>query len=247
MSFALVGALPAVGVVSRHDAPDDALAELAEGFKFVGRVAPDGACTLIAPDWVVTAAHVAAQLSTKRGTVHFGEEEYGVSRVVIHPKGNLQPDRPPEVDLALVRLDRKVAGITPVALYGDRDELGRVGVIAGGGDVGDGRSVPRRSDGRLRAVKNVIDDAGPMRLFINFDEPPGGIELEGVGGPGDSGGPLLMEKEGQFYLAGVSSGSFGAPPGRYGVTDVYMRVSSFLDWIREAMDHQQGNTKGSTD
>lgn len=39
----------------------------------------------------------------------------------------------------------------------------------------------------------------------NSGAPPGGTELEGLGGPGDSGGPVFVEVDGQLYLAAISS------------------------------------------
>lgn len=45
-----------------------------------------------------------------------------------------------------------------------------------------------------------------------------GTDLEGVGGPGDSGGPALLELDGRVLVAGVSSAA-SSPPGQYGLTD----------------------------
>ena len=100
--------------------------------------------------------------------------------------------------------------------------------IVGYGDVGDGKSRPRRSDGRRRAVTNIINDSGPSKIFVRFDPSNDATELEGIGGPGDSGGPALIKKDGNVYLVGVSHASMGGKPGRYGVTDIYTRVSSYL-------------------
>jgi secreted trypsin-like serine protease len=57
------------------------------------------------------------------------------------------------------------------------------------------------------------------------------LTLEGVGAPGDSGGPALIEANGRIALAGVSSASMNGKPGTYGVVDVYTRISSYADWI----------------
>ena len=65
--------------------------------------------------------------------------------------------------------------------------------------------------------------------------PPAGSEMEGVGGPGDSGGPALVEESGRYFVAGISSASMNGRPGTYGVTDVYTRVSSYVDWIEKTM------------
>ncbi len=229
--LAVVSGPVALGVVARHDRSDSMLLELGEGFPAVGRVLPDGGCTLIAPTWAITAAHVAASVSPEESRVRFGEQEYVVKRVVMHPDAKLVENRPPEVDLALIELAEKVEGIEPISLYRLNDEQGQAVIIVGYGDVGDGLSVPRRSDGKRRAVTNTIADAGPRRLFCRFDEPPGGSTLEGVSGPGDSGGPALITEVGKVSIAGVSSASMDGKPGRYGVTDVFTRISTYADWI----------------
>jgi hypothetical protein len=91
-----------------------------------------------------------------------------------------------------------------------------------------------RTDHRRRAVTNRVDDAGPRRLFMGFDTPEQATALEGIGGPGDSGGPAVIERGGTRYVAGISSGAMGKP-GQYGAIDVYTRVSAYVDWIEQAM------------
>lgn len=217
-------------VVIRHDRDDTAALRLAEPYHATGRVLPDGGCTLIAPTWAVTAAHVAASIRPQ-GQVQFGDTKYTVKRTVLHPEGKAPRGVPPEVDLALIELTEPVKRIEPAKLYRGRKELGATLVVVGYGDYGNPRSGMRRTDGRRRAVTNVVDDAGPRRIFMKFDEPPNGSEHEGVGGPGDSGGPALLLEGSQYFLAGVSSASMKGKPGQYGVTDVYTRVSSYITWI----------------
>ena len=57
--------------------------------------------------------------------------------------------------------------------------------------------------------------------------------MEGTAGPGDSGGPALIEVDGVPYVAGISS--LGMPgkngPGTYGAIEHYVRVSSHARWI----------------
>jgi secreted trypsin-like serine protease len=55
---------------------------------------------------------------------------------------------------------------------------------------------------------------------------------------GDSGGPLLetrtdLRGEDKYYIVGVVSTGIGC--GIAGIPGVYMRVSSYLDWIQETM------------
>jgi hypothetical protein len=220
----------AAAVVGRPDR--DEASRLARGARYpaAGRVLPDGGCTLVAPRWALTAAHVAANLRPG-SKVDFDGQMAVVSRVVLHPEGESPPGRPPEVDLALLQFAEPVAGVEPIAPYRGKDELGTTLVLVGHGDFGTAGSPIHHSDGRRRAVENAVDDAGPKRLFLRFDAPPAGVADEGVGAAGDSGGPAILELEGKPYLAGVSSASMDGKPGQYGVVDVYTRVGSYLDWI----------------
>lgn len=233
LTFLATAVAMLLGIVGRHDRADSAFLELGARFTAVGQVLPDGQCALIAPGWVLTAAHVAGGAPKERLRVRFGDREVAVKRVILHPEGKLLPGRPPEVDLAVMELESPVEGVAPVVLYRRTDELGKTVIFAGHGDVGNGVDAPKRSDGRRRAAMNVVTDAGPRRLFFQFDKPPDGLDLEGVSGPGDSGGPALIEAEGKVYVVGVSSAAMNGKPGRYGVTEVYTRVSSYIDWIEQ--------------
>ena len=64
--------------------------------------------------------------------------------------------------------------------------------------------------------------------------------LEGVSGPGDSGGPALIESPGVSKLAGLSVASSGRPPGTYGNLEFYSRVSLDVDWIQEMISSASG-------
>ncbi|KAG0445225.1 hypothetical protein HPB47_018109, partial [Ixodes persulcatus] len=59
---------------------------------------------------------------------------------------------------------------------------------------------------------------------------------------GDSGGPLqCMLDDGRWYLAGVVS--WGAGCGRPRKPAMFVRVSSYLDWIRLAMTTADGGPR----
>ena len=224
-------------VVIRHDRDDADALRLAQPFDAVGRVLPDGACALIASTWAVTAAHVAASIPAD-GQIQFGDKCYKIKQTIIHPEGTGPKGIPPEVDLALLELAKPVEQIKPVELYKERQELGQTLFIVGYGDYGSPQSGLRRTDGKRRAVTNIVDDVGPRRIFMRFDEPPNGSAYEGVGGPGDSGGPALLQMGGRLFLVGVSSASMNGKPGQYGVTDVYTRVSSYIPWIEKTLDRK---------
>jgi len=229
---------PASAIVIRHDKLDASALRLGEPFNAVGRVLPDGGCTLIAPTWAITAAHVAGSIAAG-GQVAFEGNHYTVKRTVLHPEGQAPPGSPPEVDLGLLELTESVRGVTPMPIYRGRSEFGQALTIVGFGDFGTPRATLTRTDGQRRAATNVVVDAGPRRLFMKFDAPPEGTDLEGVGGPGDSGGPALIDLGGRWHVAGVSSASMDGKPGQYGVTDVYTRVGSYVEWIDAVLTGRQ--------
>jgi hypothetical protein len=218
-------------VVRRHDSTDEATRALADRFPATVGFGSMGSGTLIASRWVLTAGHVGRGLSPFSPVATVGGHEVRVRQVIPHPDSASDGRRPPPVDLALVELARAVTDVAPVGLYRGSDEAGQVAFIAGYGDHGPSRQRLAPSDGACRAVTNIVDSAREGRLFIDFDAPPEGTELEGVGGPGDSGGPLYLETDAGVLVAGVSSGAMGGAPGSYGVTDVYVRVSELVAWI----------------
>ena len=188
LTVALLATIEMTDVVIRHDRTDrDALA-LGADYSAVCRVAADGACTLIAPRWIATAAHVASRLAAG-SEISFDGEVHRVARVVVHPEGTAKPGVPPEVDLALVELERPVGSIRPIDVYRNTRELGQPVVIVGYGDFGVAGGPLTRTDGRRRAVSNVVDDAGPRRLFVSSRHRPKGPRMKVSAAPATAGAP----------------------------------------------------------
>jgi Trypsin len=212
-------------VLRRHDRPDsDALVDEADWPAVVTFFEGDGAGTLVAPKWILTAAHTAANIPPEH-RFPAGGNMASVAGVVEHAGEG--------VDLALVELDEPVSGVAPVALYTDHDEQGQEVVLLGRGDFGTGRDGVQGQDQRLRRVTNRIDDVDDRWLRLRFDAPPEGTHLEGVGGEGDSGGPALIVTDDQLRIAGVSSWQdHDGPLSTYGCVEYYARVSTHAEWIR---------------
>ena len=235
LASALMALAPRATIVRRHDRPDSLYLALGAKYPAVGTVGRRGDGTLIAPTWVLTAAHIAADLDTSRVRVRFGGREYAVRRAVVHPDWReLGPH-----DVGLLELTEPVTGVEPLALYEGHDEVGKTAVMVGHGDVrpDGGRGGEWIRDGRARAATSVVRGVDEGRLVFRFDEPPKGTELQGAPGRGDSGGPALIDVAGRPVIAGVSSAGFDGTngPGTYGAVDHFTRVSEHLDWIRGAM------------
>ncbi len=237
----LTGALPSRHdrIIRRHDQPDSLYLALGRGYPALAHINlptpkgfADGEGTLIAPRWALTAAHVGAEV--KRGhRITVAGADYPVDSIALHPDWS---DGGPH-DLALLRLARPVEGVRPARLYREAAEHDRVIVLLGYGDTGDGLTGPQGNDRQVRGATNRVDEATDLWLKFAFDAPGSSraTPLEGVSGPGDSGGPAFLQDVEGPVLAGVSSGqssrATGGRPGRYGVVEYYVRVSRYVGWI----------------
>jgi secreted trypsin-like serine protease len=192
----------------------------------------DCPATLIAPHWAITAAHcteaprIAEAMSAGAGyAVEIGGVANRIDRITRHPNA-------PNVDIALLHL-QSASAIPPSSLYAASDEVGKHVVLLGWGDTGSGAVGVVGPDGQMRRAENVIDQADDANLSWLFDAPPDALPLEGISGPGDSGGPALIQTAHGLALAGISSGqdSMGHGRGHYGVREYYARISTARAWI----------------
>ena len=201
--------------------------------------------TLVAPHWAITAAHCARETplgETLAGhenyPVTIARQDYTVTELVLHPRANTG-DELTDVDMALLRLDHDVRFIPPALLNQDSDENGKVYTLLGWGYTGIGTQGMQSNDGELRRAENRVEAAGQW-LEFRFDDPrevnSQALDLEGVPGLGDSGGPALQEVGDDLVVVGIAVGELeeGASPehqGLYGAVQLYERISGHLDWI----------------
>jgi secreted trypsin-like serine protease len=74
-----------------------------------------------------------------------------------------------------------------------------------------------------------------------FAAPSSALPLEGRTGNGDNGGPVLVEVDGQWALAGLVAWGFiqgdvrSMRPGLYGQLACNVRVGHYADWIKRVM------------
>lgn len=248
-------------IVIRDDVKDAQYRISASEFPALVDMPGEGHGVLIAPQWVVTAAHT-IPMPAHLAQVHIGGQPQAVERVVVHPGQKWPPqamiDRALATgdgilavmaiaasdDIALVKLKQPVTGVEPVPLYRGSDEIGQTVRIIGKGATGNGLTGhawtgPNRTE--LRRAFNTVTSADAKWFCYVFDAPPAALPLEGRIGSGDSGGPVLIETGGKSELAGLASWTFihgdlrVAKPGSYGQQACNVRLSRYADWIGEVI------------
>ncbi|SKA28503.1 trypsin-like serine protease [Novilysobacter spongiicola] len=248
----------ASAIVIRDDVDDAKYRVPASEFPALADLHGEGHGVLIAPRWVVTAAH-AAQI--RQITINGIPRD--VKRLVLHPGHKMPSQRlldqalatwdwtlfrvllASSDDIALIELTEPVTDVAPAAINKSGDEFDQVVKIMGKGATGNGVTGYEFSDSHrteLRRAYNKITSADGRWLCYIFDKPSDALPLEGGSGSGDSGGPILIQTEKDWILAGPTSWSDPQSairtPGRYGQISCNVRLSHYSDWIESIISGQ---------
>ena len=248
-------------IVIRDDVPDAAYAADASELRALVDLPHEGHGVLIAPQWVVTAAHAVSWQPHGVTEVCIDGVARPVERIVIHPGYSPIPqelitlalagDRAAVIahlassdDIALIRLAEPVTDITPAILHRGGAELGQTGKIVGRGATGagsTGHSIHGPNRTQLRRAFNEITTAKGRWITYVFDAPPAAMPLEGMSGNGDSGGPVLIKINQRWELAGLAAWKFSEDdaalfrPAAYGQTSYNVRLSHYVEWIESTI------------
>ncbi|MCC6306316.1 MAG: serine protease [Rhodobacteraceae bacterium] len=196
---------------------------------------------LIAPSWLLTAAHCTAGTPAGAWKALVGTRWLGrggrriaVAAIIVHPDFNR---RTMDSDLALMRMAEPVAGAT-VAPATDAETDRHAGpgarpTILGWGDTrsgGPASTVLREAQVPVVGLETCRRQHA-RRGTITANMLCAGFRAGGVDTcQGDSGGPLAIRGEGEgWLLVGVTSFGWGCAAPRS--PGVYTRVGRFHDWI----------------
>eukprot|EP00058_Branchiostoma_floridae_P002187 XP_002587675.1 hypothetical protein BRAFLDRAFT_92719 [Branchiostoma floridae] len=210
--------------------------------------------TLINKRWVLTAAHCVNDGTKPHVTL--GESRLSkndsteitikTKKVFIHPGYGVWYNI---YDAALLKLKKRVRFnkyIRPVCVPSQNSPLpppGTVCSITGWGATREGGSTKNRLQEADVPIVSDYDCSSVHDLsFDSFVEFCAGyfsslyvvLKSAHVTCPqGDSGGPLVCEKDGNYFLHGITSWGIGCALPEY--PGVYARVAAFADWIRDTI------------
>jgi hypothetical protein len=215
-------------------------------------ITPNGSYsgTLIAPGYVLTAAHVvgsfpAASISFQlnAGTSF----QIAASEIFVNPiYGTDTTNNIQHGDLAIIRLSSQAPATVPYyPLYGSAIAVGNSLELVGygvGGDGINGATVPANPAVKRTALDPTVQTLNNRNnvadTYVFYFSPPPATGT-GTVGSGDSGGPAFIFANGQWQLAGVNTFaavfSAGQSPGTYGTGGGGMMVAPYSAWIQSVM------------
>jgi len=229
---------PASAIVWRNDITNGTVLDLAKQGQFTGtgRVIRGGSAAsgvAIAPGWVLSARHFLG--NGNRATFVLDGTSYAGTTI-----------NTSDSDVSLIRLDANAqlpASTTFIAPNPGHDPLNQLVWKVGWGQfssLADSQTGRGPGGQAVRAGSNVINSKqnigggsgsgfsiGPGLVFNHSNTSANSTPFEVSTAPGDSGGPLMLQHNNQWFVAGVTTGAQG------GVGFTEADVAARYDWIIE--------------
>ncbi len=182
--------------------------------------------TLIAPQYVLTAAHCAEGVANTAGRFTIGSSTYATSQIFVHPNYNGNAiGQDSANDIAIFKLNQSVTNVAASPIYRGTPSVGQVVTLVGFGGGGTGNTGSDGSFGTKRVGLTTIDIVTPKQIKWNFDN-----NAESNTAPGDSGGPAFLLVNGIYQVAGVTSGGT-SQSATIGDLSFDTRVDAYASWI----------------
>lgn len=205
--------------------------------------------SLIAPSWLVTAAHcvlkeVEDDLLAVAGTDNLRRlstaQSRLISQVIVHPGFDRKIF---DNDIALMKVDKpfditsSASQVRTVCIERDiQIESYDIATVCGFGAKAFQKNVQTHLLKADIAIvdHNTCDESFDHSITDNMICAGGMVDKKRDACTGDSGGPLTMENDGHWVLIGVVS--FGFDCARKNFPGIYTKVSNYYDWIYDNID-----------
>lgn len=221
-------------IVGGHDATEEypfmVSLQTAEGQHSCG-------ASLIEQDWAVTAAHCVQGDSVQQVRVGSADRTAGgtvagISEKIVHPEFDIT-DFGNGYDIALLKLDQQVPQ-EPIRIADDAGQPGTPTRIIGWGATCDESQQCPQPPVQLQELGTELvpaDRCDPISADreLCIDSPTEGAQSC----YGDSGGPQLKGKPGEWELIGATSRDGDEDPACGTGTGIYTDVTAHQDWIRQ--------------
>lgn len=182
--------------------------------------------TLIAPQYVLTAAHCAEGVANTAGRFTIGASTYATSQIFVHPNYNGNAiGQDSANDIAIFKLNQSVTNVAASPIHRGTPSVGQIVTLVGFGGGGTGNTGSDGSFGTKRVGTTAIDIVTPKQIKWNFDN-----NSESNTAPGDSGGPAFLLVNGIYHVAGVTSGGT-SQSAAIGDLSFDTRVDAYASWI----------------